>query len=89
MLGGWENNPRISYEQKAFKEKYNYYDMGNNFDNLNAKVPNSGIEVNVEWLDQKIAQGKNFVLSTDPKMAKNSYKLELNKLKINGYDIPG
>ena len=89
LLGGWENNPRLSYEQKAFKEKYNYYDMGNNFDNLNAKVPNAGIEVNVEWLDQKIAQGKDFVLSKNPHGdTGKSYDKELKTLSKNGYIIP-
>lgn len=88
MLGGWENNPRLSYEQKAFKEKYNYYDMGNNFDNLNAKVSNAGFQINEEWLNQKIAQGKNFVLSKNPNgKIGDSYRKELIKLSENGYTI--
>ena len=88
LLGGWKESPKYSYEQQAFAKKYSYYDMGDAYDKLDVKVPDVGRVVNVEWLDQKIAQGKNFVLSTDPKMAKNSYKLELNKLKNNGYVIP-
>lgn len=62
--------------------------MGDAYDKLDAKIPDAGKVVNVEWLDQKIAQRKDFVLSTDPNFAKNSYKLEIDKLRNNGYIIP-
>ena len=39
-------------------------------------------------LEKMIAQRKDFVLSTDPNLAKNSYKLEIDKLRNNGYIIP-
>ena len=88
LLGGWDESAKLSYEQQAYAKKYNYYDMGDAYDKLGAKIPDAGKVVNVEWLDQKIAQRKDFVLSTDPNLAKNSYKLEIDKLRNNGYIIP-
>ena len=88
LLGPWNESPRVSYEQQAYAKKYNYYDMGDAYDKLDAKIPDAGKVVNVEWLDQKIAQRKDCVLSTDPNLAKNSYKLEIDKLRNNGYIIP-
>ncbi|MCL2676686.1 MAG: hypothetical protein FWE43_01460 [Streptococcaceae bacterium] len=89
MLGGWKPDAS-SYEQQAYLSKYNYYDMGNAYGSLNSRVPNAGQQVNTAWLDHKIKQGNDFVLSTNPYDTNlgKSYIEELKELKSNGYSIP-
>jgi hypothetical protein len=87
LLGSWQQN-RKSYEQLAFKKGYNYYDMGDAYDELNSKLPSAGQQVNDAWLDEKIKAGNDFVLSTSRKDAGSSLTAELDKLEENGYVIP-
>ncbi|MDR0300151.1 MAG: hypothetical protein LBI13_08795 [Streptococcaceae bacterium] len=87
LLGSWQQN-RKSYEQLAYKKGYNYYDMGDAYNELNGKIPSAGQQVNDAWLDEKIKAGNDFVLSTSEKDAGDSLQTEIKMLKKNGYVIP-
>ncbi|MDR0298482.1 MAG: hypothetical protein LBI13_00085 [Streptococcaceae bacterium] len=87
LLGGWYPD-NSSYEQIANKVEYNYYDMGSAYNNLNDKISGAGGQINVVWLDEKIKQGNDFVLSSSREEAGDSLSMEIDKLKENGYTFP-
>ena len=63
--------------------------MGDAYDKLGAKIPDAGGIINVEWLNQKVTEGKDFVLTTNPNGSiGESYREEIKTLKDNGYVIP-
>ncbi len=97
LLGYFEPDSVMSYEQIAYANNLTYFDAGANGWNAIAKVdPNLAYKVNDEFLMNQIREGKDFVLTSNPFKAEEiyrtqkigkSYVKELNILSENGYKI--
>ncbi|WP_228064063.1 hypothetical protein, partial [Streptococcus acidominimus] len=97
LLGYFEPDSVMSYEQIAYANNLTYFDAGANGWNAIAKVdPNLAKKVNKEFLINQIEAGKDIVLTSDPSAAARifattgkgaSYIEELKLLRKNGYTI--
>ncbi|OLF50086.1 hypothetical protein BU200_03910 [Streptococcus acidominimus] len=97
LLGYFEPDSVMSYEQIAYANNLTYFDAGANGWNAIAKVdPNLAYKVNDEFLMNQIREGKDFVLTSNPFKARDiadttgrgvSYANEIDILANTGYKI--
>ncbi|MBF0818399.1 hypothetical protein [Streptococcus acidominimus] len=72
LLGYFEPDSVMSYEQIAYANNLTYFDAGANGWNAIAKVdPNLAYKVNDEFLMNQIREGKDFVLTSNPFKARD------------------
>lgn len=97
LLGYFEFESVTSYEQIAHANGYTYFDAGNRGWEAITKVdPELPYKVNDEFLLKQIQEGKDFVLTSDPFLAREladtkkigiSYANEIELLDRHGYKI--
>lgn len=97
LLGYFEFESVTSYEQIAHANGYTYFDAGNRGWEAIPKVdPELPYKVNDEFLLKQIQEGKDFVLTSDPFLAREladtkkigvSYANEIELLDRHGYKI--
>ncbi|MDR2973253.1 MAG: hypothetical protein LBV00_00870 [Propionibacteriaceae bacterium] len=76
VFGKWGKGSAESYEQVALRSDATYFDMGEAFNEIKAKLPLSDDaareemwRINQQFLDDQIKQGKTFVFTEDPRGA--------------------